>query len=113
MTVAIEHHVDWVADCCAFMDANGHESIEPTETAETAWTDNVRDVAEQTLLPPASSWYMGASVPGRHRMFYVYIGGFPEYRKACDDVVRSGYSGFRFDHPQPTTGLEQSTNRET
>ena len=99
MAAAIEQHVDWLTDCIAYLDANGFDTIEPTETAETGWTEHVRDCAEITLLPTASSWYMGANVPGKPRMFYVYTGGLQAYRTACDDVVRSGYLGFRLDGP--------------
>ncbi|HVP28475.1 MAG TPA: alpha/beta hydrolase fold domain-containing protein [Myxococcota bacterium] len=99
MAVAIEQHVDWVTDCIAYMDANGLDTIEPTEIAETGWTEHVRDCAAITLLPTANSWYMGANVPGKPRMFYVYLGGLHEYRKACDEVARSGYLGFRLEGP--------------
>jgi acetyl esterase/lipase len=99
MPTAIEQHGDWVTDCIEYLDDNGFEAIEPTEAAEDGWTGHVRDWAELTLLPTANSWYMGANVPGKPRMFYVFVGGLEEYRNACDEIVQSGYLGFRLDGP--------------
>ncbi len=95
MTVSIEQHVDWVADCLKDMRAEGFETIEPTALAESGWDQHVRDCAAITLHPTANSWYMGANVPGKPRMLFPYIGGVSAYRLACDDVVSQGYLGFR------------------
>jgi len=95
MTVSIEQHVDWVAGCVKDMREAGFETIEPTALAESAWGEHVRDCAAITLHPTASSWYMGANVPGKPRVFLPYIGGVNAYRQACDDVVSQGYLGFR------------------
>jgi acetyl esterase/lipase len=95
MTVSIEQHVDWVAGCLKDMRDAGFETIEPTALAESGWNEHVRDCAAITLHPTASSWYMGANVPGKPRVFLPYIGGVNAYRQACDDVVSQGYLGFR------------------
>jgi cation diffusion facilitator CzcD-associated flavoprotein CzcO/acetyl esterase/lipase len=95
MTVSIEQHVDWVAGCLKDMRDAGFETIEPTALAESGWDEHVRDCAAITLHPTASSWYMGANVPGKPRVFLPYIGGVNAYRQACDDVVSQGYLGFR------------------
>jgi len=75
------------------------EVIEPTPTAETAWVQHVNDGADISLFPRANSWYMGANVPGKPRVFLPYVGGVDRYRKTCDEVVRRGYLGFAFDGP--------------
>jgi len=99
MVVSIEQHVDWVSDCLVHMRAERLDVIEPTPAAEAAWVQHVDDCAQITLFPRASSWYMGANVPGKPRVFLPYVGGVDRYRKACDEVVRRGYLGFAFDGP--------------
>jgi cyclohexanone monooxygenase len=94
MIVSIEQHVDWVADAIAHMRAAGLTVIEPTPEAQDAWVDHVNAIAMHTLYPKANSWYMGANVPGKPRVFMPYAGGVGEYRKKCDEVAASGYEGF-------------------
>jgi cation diffusion facilitator CzcD-associated flavoprotein CzcO/acetyl esterase/lipase len=95
MMVSIEQHVDWIADCLTHLRTNGLTTIEPTEAAEAGWGVHVNDGARITLFPHAASWYMGANVPGKPRVFLPYVGGVDVYRKVCDDVVASDYLGFR------------------
>ena len=99
MTVSIEQHVDWIADCLSHLTAEGLDTIEPTALAESGWDQHVRDCGAFTLHPTANSWYMGANVPGKPRVFLPYIGGVNAYRQACDDVVSQGYLGFRLTGP--------------
>lgn len=94
MMVSIEQHVDWIADCVAHMDERGLEFIEPTVEAEDEWVDHVNEAGNATLYPTANSWYMGANVPGKPRVFLPYIGGVGLYREKCDEVVANGYEGF-------------------
>jgi len=99
MTVSIEQHVDWVAGCLADMREDGLETIEPTALAEAGWNQHVQDCAAITLYPTANSWYMGANVPGKPRVFLPYIGGVNAYRQACDEVASRDYLGFRMTGP--------------
>ncbi len=94
MSVSIEQHGDWVADTLVEMRARGFDVIEPTEQAEAGWVQHVNDCADITLYPTANSWYMGANVPGKPRVFLPYIGGVDAYRVICDEVVAQGYLGF-------------------
>ena len=94
MTVSIEQHVEWVTDCLVHLRQHGFETIEPTEVAEAGWVQHVNDCADITLYPVANSWYMGANVPGKPRVFLPYIGGVDVYRGACDEVVERDYLGF-------------------
>jgi cyclohexanone monooxygenase len=96
MIASIEHHVDWIADCIGYMRKTGLERIEATPEAQAAWTEEVRQVAEHTLYPRANSWYMGANVPGKPRVFLAYVGGLDTYAARCGQVVEQDYSGFRF-----------------
>jgi cation diffusion facilitator CzcD-associated flavoprotein CzcO/acetyl esterase/lipase len=99
MVVSIEQHVDWIGACLAHMRAEGLTTVEPTPTAVTGWVQHVNDFGDVTLFPRANSWYMGANVPGKPRVFLPYVGGVDRYRKVCDEVVRRGYLGFAFDGP--------------
>jgi len=94
MIVSIEQHVDWIADCIAYLSQHGRDGIEATAEAEEAWVAHVNEVGHATLYPLAKSWYMGANVPGKPRIFMPYIGGVGVYRQKCDDVAAKGYAGF-------------------
>jgi len=94
MLVSIEQHVDWVTDCIDNMRSNGAIAIDPEVEAEDFWVSHVNDVAHLTLFPQADSWYMGANVPGKPRVFMPYLGGFALYREICDGVASDGYRGF-------------------
>jgi cyclohexanone monooxygenase len=94
MIVSIEQHVDWIADCLSYMRARGLDAIEAEGQAEESWVAHVNEVARTTLYPQANSWYMGANIPGKPRIFMPYIGGVGPYRQICNDVVARGYEGF-------------------
>ena len=94
MIVSIEQHVDWIADCLAYQRDHDIAGIEATQQAEDGWVAHVNEVAHNTLYPQANSWYMGANIPGKPRVFLPYIGGIPAYRAICNEVVANGYRGF-------------------
>ncbi|MCH9674623.1 MAG: NAD(P)/FAD-dependent oxidoreductase [Gammaproteobacteria bacterium] len=96
MMVSIEQHVDWVTESIVNMRDNDLDLMEPELKAEDDWVEHVNHVAHQTLFPQANSWYMGANIPGKPRLFMPYIGGVGAYRKICNEVVSDGYRGFRF-----------------
>jgi len=99
MIVSIEQHVDWIGDCIAHMDRNDLAAIEPRDEAQDSWIAHVNEVANGTMLtaPTCNSWYLGANIPGKPRIFMPYVGGVGEYRKKCDEIVANGYEGFSFD----------------
>ena len=99
MVVSIEQHIDWTADCLQRLRAENLDRIEPTPLAEAGWVQHSRDCADITLYPRANSWYMGANVPGKPRVFLPYIGGVDAYRRACQEVAENGLMGFRLDGP--------------
>ncbi len=95
MPVAIEQHVEWITDCLAHMRERGLERIEAEPGAADRWVEHVNEAADATLLPQASSsWYLGANVPGKPRVFMPYAGGMARYRGICDQVAAMGYEGF-------------------
>lgn len=95
MIVSIEQHVDWICDTVTHMQSEGFDVIEALPIAEEAWGTHVNDFAGMTLFPQANSWYMGANVPGKPRVFLPYVGGVDTYRQICNDVVEKDYLGFR------------------
>ena len=93
MVASIEQHVDWIAECLSHLRSRGLSRIEATAAAEAEWVEHVNAVAALTLYPRCNSWYLGANVPGKPRVFMPYI-GFPMYVAKCEDVVAKGYDGF-------------------
>jgi cyclohexanone monooxygenase len=103
MIVSIEQHVDWITDCIAYMRERDLDTMEASRQAEDDWVAHVNEVALGTLYPQANSWYMGANIPGKPRIFMPYIGGVGTYRQICEDVAAKGYEGFameRAERPQ-------------
>jgi cation diffusion facilitator CzcD-associated flavoprotein CzcO len=94
MIVSIEQHVDWITECLAHLRATSRRRIEATPEAQAAWVEHVNEVGHMTLYPRAKSWYMGANVPGKPRIFMPYIGGVGVYRQKCDEIAAAGYTGF-------------------
>ncbi len=92
--IACEQHVDWVMECIGYMRTHGFGVIEAEPDAEDRWVEHVNEKAHQTLYPQANSWYLGANVPGKPRVFMPYVGGFATYDRICKDVVAKGYEGF-------------------
>jgi cyclohexanone monooxygenase len=96
MIVSIEQHVDWTTDCLTHMREHGLNRVEAELSAEDAWVEHVNEIASATLYPQANSWYMGANIPGKPRIFMPYVGGVGTYRQICDDVRADSYRGFTF-----------------
>ena len=95
MAISIEQHVEWIADCIAYLSENHCiATIEASSEAEDNWVNHVNEVASQTLYPLANSWYMGANIPGKPRVFMPYIGEFPAFCQKCSEVAAKGYDGF-------------------
>ena len=93
MLPSIEQHVNWIADCIDYMREHHLATIEATVEGEDQWVAHVNEVAGTTLLLTCNSWYLGANVPGKPRVFMPYL-GFPTYVEKCNDVVAKGYEGF-------------------
>jgi len=99
MIVGIEQHVEWIADLLVAMRDAGQRSIEPELKAQDEWVAHVNEEAARTLFVKANSWYLGANIPGKPRVFMPYVGGIGRYRARCDQVAAGGYPGFAFDRP--------------
>ncbi len=94
MVAAIEQHIRWIARCIDDVDTRGYATIEARREAQVNWVTEANKVAEQTLYTKANSWYIGANVVGKPKVFMPYVGGFDRYRRICEEVTASGYRGF-------------------
>ena len=94
--LSIEHHVDWITECIGSIEGAGHRTIEATSEGQDAWVAWVNAVADLTLFPGCSSWYLGANVPGKPRQFMPLV-GFPPYAEHTAKVAANGYPGFAID----------------
>jgi len=112
MIQSIEQHADWMVDCMSHMRETGAETIEPTLEEEDAWVEHVNEVAAISLRSTCSSWYVGANIPGRPRVFMPYIGGFPIYVNRCNEVMDNGYEGFLFEGAKATNAPPKIRNTD-
>ena len=94
MLPTIEHHVEWISDCLVYLREHNLTEIDANLKAQDAWVEHGNELASQTLRYTCSSWYLGANIPGKPRVFMPYIGGMPSYRKKCLAVATAGYQGF-------------------
>jgi cyclohexanone monooxygenase len=103
MIVGIEHHVEWISDCLEHLRRLGRDTIEPTREAEDGWVEHVNDAAGRTLFPKANSWFLGANIPGKPRVFMPYVAKIGIYRGECQAVADDGYTGFTLQsvHEEP------------
>ena len=97
MPAAIEQHVEWVSDCIDYMIKHDHSTIESPESSVDKWVNHANEAANKTLLPKVKhSWYLGANIPGKPRIFMPYAGGLDQYRNICNSVAAQDYKGFVF-----------------
>ena len=97
MIAAIEQHVDWIHDLLAHVKASGYARVEADPNSEATWVRHVNEVADSTLYPLANSWYVGANIPGKPRVFMPYVAGLDKYRAICQDVAAKGYTGLHME----------------
>jgi cation diffusion facilitator CzcD-associated flavoprotein CzcO len=93
MVLAVEQHVEWITECIGYLRSQGRRTIEATTEAAHQWVAHVNEVASYTLYPSCNSWYLGANIPGKARVFMPLL-GFPDYEVRCNEVAATGYQGF-------------------
>jgi cation diffusion facilitator CzcD-associated flavoprotein CzcO len=103
MPVSIEQHVEWISDAIEHMRSDAIDVIEAEPDAEAAWVAHVNDIASQTMFMLADSWYLGANIPGKPRVFMPYPGGVGPYRQKCNEVAEAGYAGFALTRNEQAT----------
>lgn len=92
--VCAEMIVEWIADCISYVRKQGYKSIAPTPQAEEAWVEHAAKLAEGSLFAAGNSWFVGANIPGKKRVFLLYANTVPAYRKRCAEAAAKGYEGF-------------------
>jgi cation diffusion facilitator CzcD-associated flavoprotein CzcO len=93
MVLAVEQHAEWIMDCIGYLRRHDLRTIEATSDAAEQWVAHVNELASYTLYPTCNSWYLGANIPGKPRVFMPLL-GFPAYEARCDEVAATGYPGF-------------------
>lgn len=91
--VSIQHHVEWITATITHLDEHGNTAIEATKEAQDAWVAHVNGVASMTLFPTCNSWYLGANIPGKPRIF-MPLPGFPDYVSRVGQATANHYEGF-------------------
>ena len=100
MILSIEYHVDMIAQMIGKMQDEGLPIARADCKAQEAWVEHNNEVANGTLYPAAASWYMGANIPGKTRVFMPYVGGVKQYRSICGEVISENWKGFEFSGDQ-------------
>ena len=85
---------DALADLLDYLRANGNTRVESTTAADTAWSEEIAVMLSASLFDQADSWYLGANIPGKPRVFMLFIGGFAAYNDICAEIADAGYKGF-------------------
>lgn len=86
--------VDWFTDLINYAEQQALVRVEVRREAEDEWTKHVGQVVESTLYAQADSWYLGANIPGKPRVFMFYVGGLDNYLSRCREVADGGYAEF-------------------
>jgi cation diffusion facilitator CzcD-associated flavoprotein CzcO len=92
--VCAEMVVEWIADCIRYVREKNLARIAPTPQAEEAWVEHAAELAAGTLFAEGNSWFVGANIPGKKRVFLLYANTAPAYRQKCAEVATKGYEGF-------------------
>ena len=110
MILSIEQHVNFITGCLKHMQSQGHTRVDADQEAEDHWVTHNDEVANSTLYPRANSWYMGANIPGKPRIFMPYVGGVHTYSRLCNEIAAKGYEGFSFSgQPVPASSPPELT----
>jgi cation diffusion facilitator CzcD-associated flavoprotein CzcO len=94
MIMGAEWQVQWIDELISHMELKGFRAVDTTEERQDWWGQQVDQAADRTLYKRANSWYLGANIEGKKRVFMVYIGGFDAYTDICSDIAARGYDGF-------------------
>ncbi len=94
VVVCIEQHVEWIATALAGLRSRGADTMQASEDAQQQWMAHVSEAASRSLISQGTSWYSGANVAGKPRVFLPYVPGIAVFRRICDEIADDGYRGF-------------------
>lgn len=95
MITGVEHHAEFIVELLQWMQGRGLRTVEPELASEDGWVELVNLRANATLFPRCNSWYLGANVPGKPRVFMPYI-SFVDYCDRVADIRDADYQGLHF-----------------
>lgn len=101
-----EDQIDWLAELFETARREDIREIEATAEAERKWMDYVTERAKETLYMKTESFYNGAEIPGKPRVFMPYSGGVRHYRLQMERCAAEGYSGFELRRARETAAAE-------
>lgn len=96
MVLSLEQHVSFATDMINWMQDKNLTTTEAEASAQQQWGERVIEVAKPTVLMKVNSWYWGANVEGKPKVFLPYLGGVGTYRDECIEIVKEDYRGFSF-----------------
>ncbi len=94
--VSTEEQIDWMAAFIEHMKSHGQNVFEVQPTAEKEWGEHINERVKETLYLSTDSYYNGAEVKGKPRVFMPYSGGVRGYRRILHKCASEGYTGFQF-----------------
>lgn len=106
--VSTEEQIDWLAALIRKMDTEHLVEFEADPQAEREWVQHVNDRAKETLYLTADSYYNGAEVAGKPRVFMPYSGGVRGYRRILQKCAAEGYTGFHLRAKPAAAGTTSS-----
>lgn len=89
-----EEQIDWLADLFAYCRDHQIVEVEASRKAENEWVEHVNKRARETLYLQTPSYYLGAEMTGKPRVFMPYSGGVRGYRRILEKTAAKRYSGF-------------------
>ena len=95
MATLAEQQIDFIFDTIAWLDQHGSPLLHPLPESQEHWRKETLRFAERR--PGAlttKSWYSGANIPGKPRVFMVYCGGFKRYNETCYGELENGFPGY-------------------
>jgi cyclohexanone monooxygenase len=102
--LSTEEQIDWFREFLKSMDERGATAFEVEPEAERDWVAHVNERVKETLYMHANSYYNGAEVAGKPRVFMPYSGGVRGYRRVLETTAAKGYPGFRFSRRDGESG---------
>ena len=94
--LSTEEQIDWLSELFAYCRAQGIREVEASAKAEQKWVEHVNERAQETLYLKTPSYYLGAEMPGKPRVFMPYSGGVRGYRRILMKIAAKNYDGFSF-----------------
>ncbi|MEC9248356.1 MAG: hypothetical protein VX986_04995, partial [Pseudomonadota bacterium] len=96
MATLAEQQIDFILDTVDWLEQHGILGLHPLPESQVKWQEETFNYAKRR--PGAlttKSWYSGANIPGKPRVFMVYCGGFKRYNETCYRELEDGFPGYK------------------